>query len=149
MCPALDEAGRDGIAGPREDDGRNAGRLGGGGAGVTRHDQDLRPLRSEFIDESRQLPGIRHRAARLEGEIPIECIAEVGESADQDFAERRIGGNRRARRQRSQAKGLVGLSEGRRRRGETRREERKQDAATSNMEASSALVPHYMRPRGA
>ena len=55
MSPALDEAGRDGIAGPREDDGGNAGGLGGGGARIAEGDENLRSLLLQLLDETRQL----------------------------------------------------------------------------------------------
>src|SRR5271169_4288791 len=114
MRPALDESGRDGIAGPCEDDGGNPGGLGGGGARIAQGDQNLRSLLLQLLDETRQLGEVRHRAARRKGEIMALCVAELGQRAEQDLAERGIRSYGRSSRDRSQVKSLAGLGEGRR-----------------------------------
>ena len=147
MRPALHEAGRDGIAGAREDDRRNAGGLGGRGARIARSDQNLRPRRGQFGDQARQFGDIRERATGLEVEIATECVAEVREGGDQNFAECRIGGQRAARSDRSQAKRCVGLSEGRAARAS--RGKGDQDATARAHRASHASHPSHYGARGA
>src|SRR5271165_5600626 len=141
MSPALDEARRNGISGAGEDHRRNAGGLGGCGARITQGDENLRALRLQLLDQTRQFR-YRHCATRREGEISARRIAEIGQRADQDLAEPRIRSYRRPARDRTQTKRRVGFSKrayGRQAAGADKTEERAPSHSITSVAAASSV----------